>query len=85
VSDLITDDYKPPCGSSDLNSGPLEGQSVLLTTEPSHQTPKFFLIKKKRRRRKERRRKEERNQGSGLIIGFFKMSVCISDSGGAHI
>jgi hypothetical protein len=26
----------------DLNSGPLEEQSVLLTTEPSHQPLKFF-------------------------------------------
>ena len=33
----ITDGYKPPCGSWELNSGPLEEQSVLLTTEPSLQ------------------------------------------------
>jgi len=26
---------EPPCGHWDLNSGPLEEQSVLLTTEPS--------------------------------------------------
>jgi len=35
ASDLITDGYEPPCGCWDLNSGPLEEQSVLLTTEPS--------------------------------------------------
>ena len=28
---------EPPCGCWDLNSGPLEEQSVLLTTEPSLQ------------------------------------------------
>jgi hypothetical protein len=26
---------EPPCGCCELNSGPLEEQSVLLTTEPS--------------------------------------------------
>jgi hypothetical protein len=35
VSDLITDGCEPPCGCWDLNSGPLEEQSVLLTAEPS--------------------------------------------------
>jgi hypothetical protein len=29
------DDCEPPCGCWDLNSGPVEEQSVLLTTEPS--------------------------------------------------
>jgi hypothetical protein len=33
--DLITDGCEPPCGGWELNSGPLEEQSVLLTTEPS--------------------------------------------------
>jgi hypothetical protein len=37
ASDLITDGCEPPCGCWDLNSGPLEEQSVLLTTEPSLQ------------------------------------------------
>jgi hypothetical protein len=27
--------FQPPCGCWELNSGPLEEQSVLLTTEPS--------------------------------------------------
>jgi len=36
--DLITDGCEPPCGRWDLNSGPLEEQSVLLTTEPSLQS-----------------------------------------------
>jgi hypothetical protein len=37
ASDPITDDCEPPCGCWELNSGPLEEQSVLLTTEPSLQ------------------------------------------------
>jgi hypothetical protein len=38
ASDPITDGCKPPCGCWELNSGPLEEQSVLLTTEPSLQS-----------------------------------------------
>ena len=34
---LIIDGCKPPCGCWELNSGPLEEQSVLLTSEPSLQ------------------------------------------------
>jgi len=37
ASDPITDGCEPPCGCWDLNSGPLEEQSVLLTAEPSLQ------------------------------------------------
>jgi hypothetical protein len=37
ASDPITDGYEPPCGCWELNSGPLEEQSVLLTAEPSLQ------------------------------------------------
>jgi hypothetical protein len=37
ASDPITDGCEPPCGCWDLNSGPLEEQSVLLTSEPSLQ------------------------------------------------
>jgi hypothetical protein len=37
ASDLITDGCEPPCGCWDLNSGPSEEQSELLTTEPSLQ------------------------------------------------
>ena len=33
----ITDGCESPCGSWELNSEPLEEQSVLLTTEPSLQ------------------------------------------------
>jgi hypothetical protein len=33
ASDPITDDCEPPCGCWDLNSGPLEEQSVLLTAD----------------------------------------------------
>jgi hypothetical protein len=39
---LITDGCEPPCGRWKLNSGPLEEQSVLLTTEPSLQLPDFL-------------------------------------------
>jgi hypothetical protein len=34
---------EPPCGSWDLNSGPLVEQSVLIAVEPSHQ-PLFFCF-----------------------------------------
>jgi len=34
---LITDGCQPPCGCWGLNSGPLEEQSVFLSTEPSLQ------------------------------------------------
>jgi hypothetical protein len=37
ASDPITDDCEAPWGGWELNSGPLEEQSVLLTTEPSFQ------------------------------------------------
>jgi hypothetical protein len=42
ASDLITDSCEPPRGCWELNSGPSEEQSVLLTTEPSLQPPKYF-------------------------------------------
>jgi hypothetical protein len=35
--DPITDGCEPPCGCWELNSGPLEEQSVLLTAESSLQ------------------------------------------------
>jgi hypothetical protein len=34
ASDPITDGCEPPCGCWELNSGPLEEHSVLLTTGP---------------------------------------------------
>jgi hypothetical protein len=43
ASDLIKDGCEPPCGCWDLNSGPLEEQSVHLTAEPSHQPVIQFL------------------------------------------
>jgi hypothetical protein len=39
ASDPVTDGCEPPCGSWDLNSGPLEEQSVFWSTEPSLQLP----------------------------------------------
>jgi hypothetical protein len=44
ASDFITDGYEPPCGCWDLNLGPLEEQSVLLTAEPSHQPPPLLFF-----------------------------------------
>lgn len=35
ASDSIIDGRDPPCGCWELNSGPLQEQSVLLTIEPS--------------------------------------------------
>jgi hypothetical protein len=32
--DLIKDSYEPPCGCWELNSGSLEEQTMLLTSEP---------------------------------------------------
>jgi hypothetical protein len=43
ASDLITDGCEPLCGCWDLNSGPSEEQSVLLTTEPSLQPWNSFF------------------------------------------
>ena len=43
VSDPITDGCEPSCGCWELNSEPLEEQSVLLTAEPSFQ-PLMFLF-----------------------------------------
>jgi hypothetical protein len=43
ASDPITDGCEPPCGCCGLNSGSLDEQSVLLTTEPFFQ-PQLFLF-----------------------------------------
>ena len=44
ASDLLMDGCESPCGCWDLNSRPLEEQSLLLTAEPSHQPQlKSFL------------------------------------------
>jgi hypothetical protein len=60
ASDLITDGCEPPCGCWDLNSGPSEEQSVLLTAEPSLQPcnyvsslhPFYFPKEKKKKKKK---------------------------------
>jgi hypothetical protein len=44
ASDFVKDGCEPPCGCWDLNSGPSEEQSALLTTEPSCQ-PKLKILK----------------------------------------
>jgi E3 ubiquitin-protein ligase NEDD4 len=38
------EDCEPPCGCWDLNSGPSEDQSVLLTAEPSLQPSLIFFF-----------------------------------------
>ena len=38
------DGHEPPCGCCELNSGPLEGQPVLLTTEPSHRPLAWYFV-----------------------------------------
>ena len=43
ASDPITDGCEPPCSCWELNSGPLEEQSVLLTAEPSLQPVSSFV------------------------------------------
>jgi hypothetical protein len=45
VSDPITNGCEPPCGCWELNSGPLEEQSVILTVDPSLQPRTATLIK----------------------------------------
>jgi hypothetical protein len=45
ASDPMTDGCETPCGCWELNSGPLEEQSVLLTAESSSQ-PCTFLNQK---------------------------------------
>jgi hypothetical protein len=40
--DPITDGYEPPCGCWELNSGPLEEQTVLLTSELSPAQDQLF-------------------------------------------
>jgi hypothetical protein len=42
--DLVIDGCEPPCGCWDLNSGPSEEQSVLLTAEPYLQ-PSLFVFR----------------------------------------
>jgi hypothetical protein len=43
LTDLITDVIEPPCGCWELNSGSLEEQSVLSTSEPSLQSCTMFF------------------------------------------
>jgi hypothetical protein len=43
-SDIVTGGCEPPCSCWELNSGPLEEQSVLLTAEPLLQTPSMLLL-----------------------------------------
>jgi hypothetical protein len=40
----MTDGCEPPYGCWELNSGPVEEQSVLLTSEPSLQLSKTFSL-----------------------------------------
>ena len=45
--DHITDGHEPPCGCWELNSGPLDEQSVLLTAEPSLQPQHWIFLMEK--------------------------------------
>jgi hypothetical protein len=42
--DLNTDLCEPPCGYWELNSGPVDERSVLLTAEPSLQPIHVYLF-----------------------------------------
>jgi hypothetical protein len=73
---------EPPCGCWDLNSGPSEEQSVLLTTEPSLQ-PYFWSLKNL--------------SPGGMLINFFitqsltgspdwpQMCIVLESAGGLHV
>ena len=56
---LITDGCEPPCGLWELNSGPLEEQSVLLTLSHLSSPGRIELLKGKRR-----------NQGSSCHVAL---------------
>jgi hypothetical protein len=43
VPNLLIDGYEPPCGCWELNSGPLDEQPVILTSEPSLHPSTAFL------------------------------------------
>ena len=45
TSDPITDGCEAPCGCWELNSGPVEEQSVFLTSEPSLQIKRIQIGK----------------------------------------
>jgi hypothetical protein len=67
MSDFIMDSCEPPCGCWNLNLGPSEEQSVLLTAELSLQPHSWhfywgdFNIGLNRREREETRRKKKRH------------------------
>ena len=42
--DLFIDGCEPPCGCWEMNSGPLEEQAMLLTSEPSFQPPILVFL-----------------------------------------
>ena len=44
VPDLITDGCEPPCRCWELNSGPLEEQAVLLTSEAISPAPVYYFL-----------------------------------------
>ena len=44
ASDISSDGCEPPCGCWELNSGPMEEQAMLLTSEPSLQPPQIKLL-----------------------------------------
>ena len=49
VTDTLIDGPEPPCGCWESNSGPLEDQPMLLTTELAHQPHKSVLLKPRKK------------------------------------
>ena len=45
ATDPITDGCEPQCGCWELNSGPLEDQTMFLTSEPSLQPQLYYFFK----------------------------------------
>jgi hypothetical protein len=74
ASNLITDGCEPPCGFWDLNSGPLEEQSVLLTAEPSLQSPVAFLY--------DLLTILKRQMNPGVVVHAFNPSTRQAEAGG---
>jgi hypothetical protein len=75
--DLTTDGCEPPCGCWELNSGPLEEQSVFLTTEPSLQPHEEFSWWSYKRSASLEFTKGM-YQGEGRIALFFKINLILS-------
>jgi hypothetical protein len=76
ASDLITDGCEPPCGCWGLSSGPLEEQSVLLTSEPSLQPPAIVFKKHNVQGQRERVRRLRALVALAEDMGSVPMVSC---------